>query len=155
MTWEDLSMRPKNLDLIAAIAIAVMNMIWALLPYHITLIGIILTLPLVFVMPCYTLTEALLRRRSLDASKRLLFSIALSLVIDILSGLILNLLPIGLQAKSWAVLLGLLTALFSLLAAYRRRGVSDNGMRHLRLGLNIYDGILCVLTIVVIIQSLL
>ena len=148
-------MRLKNLDLIAAVTIAAMNLIWVLLPYHIIVIGIILALPLVFIVPGYTLTEALLCRRSLDASKRLVFSIALSLAIDILSGFILNLLLVGLQAKSWAVLLGLLTALFSLLAVYLRRGVSDNGARGWRLGLSIYVGILFVLAIVIIIQSLL
>src|SRR2546425_9981556 len=142
MTWEGLPMRLKNLDLIAAVTIAAMNVLWALLPYHIIVIGIILVLPLVFVLPGYTLTEALLRSRSHDAFNRLVFSISLSLAIDILSGFILNLLPMGLQAKSWAVLLGLLTALFSLLAAYLRRGVSDNGARRRRLGLNIHDGIL-------------
>ncbi len=148
-------MRHKNLDLIAAVTIAVMNLIWALLPSHTLMIGIILSLPLVFIVPGYTLTEALLRGHSLDASKRLVFSIALSLAIDIISGFILNLLPVGLQAKSWTVLLVILTALFSLLAAYLRRGISDNGVRRRRLGLSIYGGILFVLAIVVIIQSLL
>jgi uncharacterized membrane protein YhdT len=135
-------MRMKNLDLIVTITIAVMNVVWALLPTHFTILGIILALPLVFVFPGYTLTEVLFHKRALDASHRLLFSLGLSLSIDILSGLILNLLPTGLQALSWAVLLGLLTVVFSLLAAYLRRGAPVNRARPLRFRFSIYGCIL-------------
>src|SRR5438067_8230566 len=108
-------MRLKHLDLIVTITLAAMNVIWALLPSRIPLVGIVLALPLVFVLPGYTLTEVLLRKRSFNTSNRLLFSIGLSLAIAILSGFILNLLPGGLQAISWALWLGLFTVVFSLL----------------------------------------
>jgi uncharacterized membrane protein len=124
--------RLKNLDLIVTMIIAVMNVAWALLPGHSIIIGIILALPLVFVLPGYTLTVALFQKRALDTSHRLILSLGLSLAIDILSGLALNMLPAGLQALSWAWFLGLLTAVFSLLAAYLRRGVQLNGDRLLR-----------------------
>jgi len=124
--------RLKNLDLIVTMIIAVMNVAWTLLPGHSIIIGIILALPLVFVLPGYTLTVALFHKRALDISHRLLLSLGLSLAIDILSGLALNMLPAGLQALSWAWFLGLLTAVFSLLAAYLRRGVQLNGDRALR-----------------------
>jgi uncharacterized membrane protein len=125
-------MRLKNLDLLVTMIIAMLNLLWALFPSHPPVIGIILALPLVFVLPGYTLTEALFHKRSLDASHRLVFSLGLSLAIDVLSGLVLNLLPIGLQAISWAMFLGLLTAVFSLLAMYLRRGALVNVIQPLR-----------------------
>src|SRR6266516_7404066 len=97
MTWEDSAMRLKNLDLIVTMTIATLNVLWALLASHIPVIGIILALPLVFVLPGYTLTAALFHNRSLGVPARLLFSFGLSLAIDILGGLILNLLPTGLR----------------------------------------------------------
>src|SRR5436190_946560 len=122
-------MRLKNLDLIVTITLAAMNVIWALLPSRIPIVGIILALPLVFVLPGYTLTETLFHKRSLDVSHRLVLSLGLSLAIDILGGFILNLLPGGLQALSWAALLGLFTAVFSLVVAYLRRGAGMNVAR--------------------------
>ena len=64
-------MRLKNLDLIVTLIIVVLNVIWVLLPSHLPVIGIILSLPLVFVLPGYTLTEALFRKRLLETSHRL------------------------------------------------------------------------------------
>ncbi len=150
-------MRLKNLDLLVIVTIAGLNVVWALLPGRIPMIGIILALPLVFVLPGYTLTEALFHKRSLDASHRLVFSLGLSLAIDILSGLLLNLLPIGLQAISWAMFLGLLTAVLSLFVAYlrRRRSVSVNGARPPRFRFSISSFVLFGLAIVVASLSIL
>src|SRR6266571_1027762 len=150
-------MRLKNLDLIVMVIIAVLNVVWALLPSHLPVIGIILALPLVFVLPGYTLTEALFHKRLPDVPDRLIFSLGLSLAIDILSGLILNLLPIGLQAISWAVLLGLLTAVFSLLVAYLRlqRGGPISEARPLTFRFSISGGILFGLAIIVAFLSIL
>ena len=135
-------MRLKNLDLIMAVIIAGLNVLYALLPNRIPVIGIILALPLVFVLPGYMLTEILFHKRSLDVSHRLVLSLGVSLAIDILGGVILNLLPGGLQAISWAVLLGLFTTVFSLFAAYLRRGTGMNGARPVRFRLTFYPWIL-------------
>lgn len=122
-------MRPRNLDLMLAVIVAALNIGWALLPDHILLVGAVLALPLVLVLPGYTLTQILFRERSLDVPNSLLFSLGLSLAIDILGGLLLNILPVGLKAISWAALLGLLTVIFSLLAAYLRRAGQMSGDR--------------------------
>ncbi len=135
--------------------IVVLNVIWVLLPSHLPVIGIILSLPLVFVLPGYTLTEALFRKRLLETSHHLVLSIGLSLAIDILGGLILNLLPIGLKGISWAVLLGLLTTIFSLLVGYLRRRTPMNGVRLPRLRLTLYEGVLFGLAAIVIALSIL
>src|SRR5258708_13454543 len=120
-------MHHKNLDLIAAVIIAVLNVVWVLLHSSAPVVGIILAFPLVLVLPGYTLTEVLFRKRSLNAPERLVLSLGLSLAIDVLSGLFLNVLPVGLQPTSWAVLLGLLTVEFSLLAAYLLHAILPTG----------------------------
>src|SRR5260370_189481 len=120
-------MHHKNLDIIVGVIVAVLNVVWVLLHSSVPVVGIILALPLVLVLPGYTLTEVLFRKRSLNAPERLVLSLGLSLAIDVLSGLFLNVLLVGLQATSWAVLLGLLTVGFSLLAPSLRRGVHASG----------------------------
>src|SRR6266480_3143503 len=153
MMWENSSMRHKNLDLFMVVIIAVLNVAWVLLPFDTSVIRIILALPLIFVLPGYTLSDFLFHKRSLNASQRILFSLGLSLAIDILGGLFLNVLPSGLQATSWTALLAIVTLVFSLLAAFHRRGVPVSGARPLSVRLAIYPGILFGLAIVVVILS--
>jgi uncharacterized membrane protein len=147
-------MRRKNLDLIILMSIVVMNVVWTLLPFHFTVIGIILALPLVFVLPGYALTEALFQQRSLETSHRLVFSLALSLAVVILSGFILNLFPTGLHALSWTLFLGLLTVVFSLITNLRRTEQS-NGMQPLRFNFSISAFILFEVAIIVAILAVL
>lgn len=122
-------MRLKNLDLIGTMLIAILNVIWALLPNHVPVIGIILALPLVFLLPGYTLSEVLFHKHSFNTSGRLLLSLGLSLAIDVLSGFVLNILPGGLQALSWAASLGLITVTFSAVAGYLRREIPEGRAR--------------------------
>jgi uncharacterized membrane protein len=148
-------MRRKNLDLLVIEFLAVLNIVWALLPTRPVFISIILAFPLVFVLPGYTLTEALFRQQSLNASHRLLFSLGLSLALDIVGGFILNILPIGLQALSWAVFLGLLTTVFCSLVVYLRRGAQFQATRLLRFRFNVFAYLLFGLAIVVATLSVL
>ncbi|MBA2678727.1 MAG: DUF1616 domain-containing protein [Ktedonobacteraceae bacterium] len=113
-------MRLKNLDLLVAISIATLNVIWAFLPYHWLVPGILLTVPMIFIIPGYVLTELLFHKRSLGTSYRLICSVSLSLAIDITGGFALNILPSGLQRSSWAMLLAVVTTLFALLAVVLR-----------------------------------
>ncbi len=136
-------MRLKNLDLIGAIYFAALSVGWAQLPSRPLIIGIILAVPLVFVLPGYTLTQVLFRKRAPDQSSdpssnlirqpglkigqpvsavdHIIFSLGLSMAIDVLMGFILNVFPAGLQLRSWAFSLGLTTTILALLAAYLRR----------------------------------
>src|SRR5713226_3070086 len=59
-------MRIKNSDLIAAISIAALNVVWTQIPNRPLLVGIIFALPLTFILPGYTLTQVLTRKRSPD-----------------------------------------------------------------------------------------
>lgn len=150
-------MRPKNLDLIVAVLIAAMNLLQVLLPYHLSIIEILLVLPLVFILPGYTLTEVLFYRQSLSGSHRLLLSLGISLAIDIVCGIILNLTPVGLQAVSWAVVLGLLTLLFSLLLAFLRRGASEHASQPaqpIRFRFSIYDLVLLSLATTIVLLAI-
>jgi uncharacterized membrane protein len=142
-------MRLKHIDLIVPMIIAVLNMIVSLFSLHIPVVNIIFALPLVFVLPGYTLTKVVFYKRALNPSESLLFSLGLSIAIDILGGLFLNVLPIGLQAISWVTLLGLLTLTFSLLTFYLRVGVPITRIRLLRVHRTIYPGILLALAIAV------
>jgi uncharacterized membrane protein len=136
-------MRKNNRDLIAVILIVGINIGWTLLPIHLLPISIVLALPLISILPGYTLTQLLLRKRlpNSDATPandmlpqtgqksarpignadQLVLSIGLSLVIDVLTGFALNILPIGLQALSWTLALGFFTTLFALVAMLLRR----------------------------------
>ena len=132
-------MRFKNLDLSGAILIVAINVGWAQIPNRPLVIAIIFGLPLVLVLPGYTLTQALFCKRTPDPSSNLILqprlkigqpisaidhiilSLGLSLAIDVLVGFMLNLLPIGLEGLSWIISLGLITTIFALLAVFRRR----------------------------------
>ena len=97
---------------------------WALLPHPPLFVGVLLAIPLVLILPGYTLTQALLRKRAADqpgAVDSIAFSLGLSLVIDVVVGFLLNLTPLGLQWQSWSFSLGLLTALFAAMAALLRQ----------------------------------
>jgi uncharacterized membrane protein len=140
---EGLRVRIRDVDLIGAMCFAVSGASGALLSNSPRLVGVLLAIPLVFILPGYTLTQVLFRKRSADthstssnglilqpqlkigqpfgAVDLIVCSLGLSLVIDVTIGLLLNLLPIGLQWQSWTLSLGLVTALFSLLAAFLRQ----------------------------------
>src|SRR5579859_1059883 len=122
-------MRSKSLDLIAAILVVAINVAWALIPNRPALIGIIFALPLIFLLPDYTLTQTLFRKRSpapaaaphlilqprlnlghpIGPADHLILAFGLSMAIDVVIGFTLNVLPVGLQALSWTLSLGLVT----------------------------------------------
>ena len=160
-------MRLKNLDLIGAILIVAINVGWTQLPNRPLIIGIILALPLTFVLPGYTLTQTLFRRRPPDPSSNLILqpslkigqpvsavdhiilSLGLSMAIDVVVGFALNVLPIGLQALSWTISLGLVTTVCALLAANLRRKDRVKIERIPRPRITIYECLLFGLAILV------
>jgi hypothetical protein len=86
---------------VAGVAVAIVLLDFAPPP-----IRIAATLPLVVLLPGYTLTSALFARQAPEMPSQLLLSVGLSLAITILEGLALNLTPWGLQAVSWGLALG-------------------------------------------------
>lgn len=165
-------MRIKNLDLIAAIGIVLINVAWTLMPQRPVLPGIFFVLPLTFILPGYALTQVVMPGRSADpspdaASRRgpksrrspgiadqLVLSLGLSLAIDVLVGFGLNFLPVGLQASSWALALGLFTTILTLLAVFLRQKGKAKAARSVGFHLTIYDGLLLGLAVVVVIAAI-
>src|SRR2546421_716968 len=139
----------RNVDLIGAMCFAVSGMGWALLSNRPLLVGVLLAIPLVFILPGYTLHRAFFRRQPEDplsassnglilqprlkigqpfgAVDLTVFSLGLSLVIDVVTGLLLNLIPVGLQWQSWTFSLGLVTIVFALLAYLRDKSAHVQG----------------------------
>ncbi|HLZ81180.1 MAG TPA: DUF1616 domain-containing protein [Ktedonobacteraceae bacterium] len=168
-------MRIKNLDLIVVTGVVVINVLWTHIPHRPALPGILLVLPLTFIIPGYVLTQVVMRRRSpdpsLDASSKLMLrpglklrqpigiadqivlSLGLSLAIDVLVGFGLNFLPVGLQASSWALALGLFTTVLTLLAVFLRQKDRARTAITSRFRVTIYDGLLLGLAIIVVIAA--
>ena len=141
LTGEGPSMRRKNLDLVVALCIGGINIAWTQIPNRPVAPGILLVLPLTFILPGYTLTKILFRARSrfqnpvraciqpsdpkpgqpVEITDQIVLSLGLSLAIDVLVGVGLNILPIGLQASSWAVTLGLITTVLALFTVLLRQ----------------------------------
>ncbi len=120
-------MQSRNKDIGIVLAIVLLNVVWTLLPLHVAWVGVVLALPMVFFVPGYTLTEVLTHTRGLDIFYRLTLSLGLSITLDILGGLLLNVFPFGLRAASWIALLSLLTLLFAvILFLLRRRTYSSS-----------------------------
>ncbi len=164
-------MRLKNLDLIGAILVAAIDVAWTQVPNRLLVVGIVLALPLIFILPGYTLTQILFRKRSSDQSlnssnnltswpslkigqpigvaDQIVLSLGLSMAIDVLVGFALNVFPIGLQALSWTLSLGLLTILFALLAALLRRRNIVKVAKAPKLRITIYEYMLFGLAILV------
>jgi uncharacterized membrane protein len=131
-------MRHRNLDLLFAITIAVLNIVLALLPVHEKIIQGIIALPLVFIVPGYMLAEAVFQKHLLEKMKMPLsifrpgttqplntleyftLSIGLSITCDILGGFLLNLFPIGLTTTSWLTFFGIFTLLLALVVVLQR-----------------------------------
>src|SRR5258708_5801993 len=166
------SMRVKNLDLIGAIFIAAINVGWTQLSNRPSALGIILALPLTLVLPGYTLIQTLFRRhltapssklilqpsfkieQPVGAADHIILSLGLSIAIDVLVGFALNVSPIGLQALSWTLSLGLLTTLFALLAVYRRRKDGVVLAKATRPRVTIYNCLLFGLAIIVAVAAI-
>jgi uncharacterized membrane protein len=76
------------------------------------------TVPFVLVLPGYVLTIALFGRH-LDGFERLAITIGLGLAVLILGGLLLNMLPPGLDSVTWLAYIGFVTAVGMWTAAVR------------------------------------
>ncbi|MFL5690974.1 MAG: DUF1616 domain-containing protein [Ktedonobacteraceae bacterium] len=165
-------MRFKNLDLIIAMVVVVINVVWTQVPNRFLIPGIIFALPLTFFLSGYALTQTLFRRRMPEPTRyssnspirqpdlkighpiggadQIVLSFGLSMAIDVLVGFGLNILPIGLQALSWVLSLGLVTTVFVLLATFLRRKDIPRVATTPRVRITLQDCILFGLAILVV-----
>jgi uncharacterized membrane protein len=81
-------------------------------------VSAIFAVPLVLVLPGYALLEAL-EARTIGGGQRAVLVPALSIALDIAVALLVNFVPSGLTARSWAVALVVVVAVASIVAAAR------------------------------------
>jgi uncharacterized membrane protein len=127
----------KQNDLSAGIALSLIVLGLAIFNFYPPVLRVLLALPFVLVLPGYAIAAAIFPGQGLTGWERLLFTLGLSLTATILSGLVLNLTPWGLQATSWAVLLSIVTLGASLAAMQRRRHERANTPAKLRFPLSL------------------
>ncbi len=113
----------------------------------------LLALPLVFVVPGYALTAMLFPKRIFGYPELIGYSLGLSLVADILGGLVINATPRGLDAASWTLWLGSVTLCSSIIAAVRRPRDLP-GWSPFRLNLSVAQGLMLGLSIVVAVGAI-
>ena len=83
----------------------------------------ILVIPFFLFVPGNALIWAMFPAANLRRMERFLFAIGSSLGVMILSGLVLNLTPWGLQTNSWLVILSVVALVASAIAIWRRRKI--------------------------------
>jgi hypothetical protein len=114
-------MQRQSNDLFAVMVIAGLSALLAMVMPADSLVRLFCSLPLVFFLPGYAITAALLPPRSLGNAQRLLFSLGISVAVTALAGLVLNLTPWGLQTSTWAIMLAVIVWLASGIAWLQRR----------------------------------
>src|SRR5262249_13317704 len=113
-------MNRKAFDLVICSALAAVAMTLALLAPDVGLARALVALPLVLFVPGYAITAAAFPSGRLGAAERLLFSVGASLAVAALCGLMLHWTALGLRPAAWAVALGNVTLVSSLIALARR-----------------------------------
>jgi hypothetical protein len=116
-----LTVRPARspLDLVATLGLALLGLVVALLPAA-SWVRVTVLIPLVFALPGYAVGCALLPSRTIPAAERGVYTVALSVAICALSGVLVQLV-LSLGRASWAILLTLITVTASVTALRRRR----------------------------------
>jgi hypothetical protein len=113
-------MNRKAFDLVICSALAAVAITLALLAPEIGPARALVALPLVLFAPGYALVAAAFPSGRLGVVERLLFSLGASLAVAALAGLLLHWTALGLRPAAWAVALGNITLVASLIALVRR-----------------------------------
>lgn len=110
----------KAFDLVICSALAAAAMTLTLMAPEIGPARALVALPLVLFAPGYAIVAAAFPAGWLGAAERLLFSLGASLTVAALCGLLLHWTTLGLRPAAWAVTLGNVTLVASLVALARR-----------------------------------
>ncbi len=147
-------MKHKSVDILTAIAVTLVAAALALVPLVDNMPVRLLVLPLVFVLPGYTLTCAIFTKRVFGIAEQIVFSLGLSLVLVILGGLLLNSTPFGLQTGSWIVFLCSITLITSAITLLRRSRQNNSAIEWWKetknAGFTFRQGLLLVLSLIVL-----
>ncbi|HET7509791.1 MAG TPA: DUF1616 domain-containing protein [Solirubrobacterales bacterium] len=101
-----------------SLAVVLCALVAALVPWE--LVRVIAALPLALFLPGYAIVAAAFGSRELALPKRLMLSVAVSLMTLALTALVLNVFPFGLTTASWAVALPVIVIAACRGAALRR-----------------------------------
>jgi uncharacterized membrane protein len=85
------------------------------------LLRVVLSLPFVLLVPGNALAGVIFAGKNLRGVEKLLFALGFSLAAMVITGLVLNLTPWGLQTNSWLMALSIVTLIASPIAMGRRR----------------------------------
>jgi hypothetical protein len=110
----------KWTDLAIVSLLAIIASIATLSPSTYGAFSQLFALPLVFVLPGYALNAALFSKTEWGFPETVTWSVGSSLVVDILSGLVINMIPLGMGPLSWGLFLGGVTLVASVVALFRR-----------------------------------
>jgi uncharacterized membrane protein len=103
---------------LACLGAVVLALVAALVPFGI--VRLVAGLPLTLFLPGYAVVAVAFGSRELAPPKRIMLSVAVSLMILALGSFVLNIFPFGLETASWAVLLPLVVIAACRGAALRR-----------------------------------
>lgn len=103
---------------LACLAAVLCALVAALVPWEI--VRLVAALPLTLFLPGYAIVAAAFGSRELVLPKRIVLSVATSLMTLVLGAFVLNVFPFGLRTASWAVLLPLVVVGAARGAALRR-----------------------------------
>ena len=101
--------RDRWLDFVFVIGLTIAAALFALTPLQNTVFRIPISIVFVFFVPGYAITGALFAASGLPFAERLAYSIAFSVVVLAVGGLLLHGLGLGFQAPAWILLLGTVT----------------------------------------------
>lgn len=125
----------KSSDLLVVVALCTAAIVVVLLGMQ-NIFRVLLALPLVFILPGYSLVAAMYANRTLAVEIHTVFAIALSVSVTAIGGLILNFTSQGLNAESWLLFLSVTTLAASGLALIRRNRLAVFTNSDLRLTFN-------------------
>jgi uncharacterized membrane protein len=152
---QELSLANRNLiDLLVVEIFAIVAVAAVLSSAATAAVLPLFALPLVFVVPGYALTVMLFPKRKFGYPELLAYSLGLSLVADILGGLVINATSQGLNVSSWTLWLGAVTLCSSIIAALRRPPDFNPGWRLLRLNLSVPQGLMLGLSVIVAVSAI-
>jgi uncharacterized membrane protein len=141
-------------DLYATAALAVIAAVATCLPIGNSVVLSLFALPLVFLLPGYSLTAALFPKGNLGFVEKLTFTVGLGLAADIIGGLILNVTSQGLTALPWTIFLVSVTLGGCTLAALSRRQRLEPSLSRLRLSLSVGQILVLGLSVVMVASAL-
>ena len=111
----------RPLDLLAAVALACAAVAVAFVPAVSSPVRVLLALPLVFVLPGYAFTAVAFTRNERWSAEGAAFTLGSSLALTILTGLVLNYTPGGLERRTWAVALAGITVVAATVGFVKER----------------------------------